>query len=151
MYNSFQRHLFNGQHQQILISSWLSKTYSNKLVIISNCMMCNDGASHQLHALHSAINVQYISDLIAKLYDCSVSHHQQILVHRHNIKTILVVFFITNVAAFFLQVTRVFFFLTMQSSSAYYKIADSQLVQYDEQISYSRFDIENECSGTNYL
>ena len=151
MYNSFQRHLFNGQHQKILVSSWLSKTSSNKLVLISNCMMFKDGASHQPHALHSAINVQYISDLIAKLYDCSVSHHQQILVHRHNIKTILVGFFYNKCCCIFPSSNTCFFFLTLQSSSAYYKIADSQLVQNDEQISYSRFDIENECSGTNYL
>ena len=40
-----------------MVSNWSSKTSSNKLVLIRNCMMSNDGASLQPYALHSTINV----------------------------------------------------------------------------------------------
>ena len=88
-----------------MVSNCSSKTSSNKRVLIRNCMMSDDGASLQPHALHSTINVQYISNLILKLYDFSVNHHQQIL----TLKQYQCVF-IANVAAFILQVTRVLYF-----------------------------------------
>jgi hypothetical protein len=40
-----------------MVSNWSSKTSSNKRVLIRNCMMSDDGASLQPHALHSTINV----------------------------------------------------------------------------------------------
>jgi hypothetical protein len=53
---------------------------------------------------------------------------------------------ISNIAEFIVQSTRVLYIW-----NAYYKITIGQLIQIDALISYSRFDIENECSNMNYL
>jgi len=54
--------------------------------------------------------------------------------------------FISNVAEFILQITRVLYI-----SNAFYEFTNGQLVQIDAHISCSRFDIENECSDMNCL
>jgi len=54
--------------------------------------------------------------------------------------------FISNVAEFILQITRVLYI-----SNALYQFTNGQLVQIDAHISCSRFDIENECSDMNCL
>ena len=105
---------------------------------------CNHGTtSIPSHALYSTIFCLHSPDLILKLNILMYIMNKYI--HVMNIAFSSLVF-VSNVAGFILQITRVLYI-----SNAFYKFTNGQLVQIDAQISYSRFDIENECSDMNCL